>query len=189
MRGAMLELSLIVFGICSLAAFFGGKVGYHIGTKRAATEIADFFCREITSSDNDLKTIPALLARRSMLADKSLREIASKLHVAAWNEGMAAQARFTEDGKSQVTMKRTELEDVAWLADYGLRVWIAPGDAPLRCGEKLTYEKAQALADVLGTFERKIALGFRRETEDETERRFTISLNRTQRVWSAYGKL
>jgi hypothetical protein len=81
----MLELSLIVFGICSLAAFFGGKVGYHIGTKRAATEIADFFCREITSSDNDLKTIPALLARRSMLADKSLREIASKLHVAAWH--------------------------------------------------------------------------------------------------------
>jgi hypothetical protein len=55
--------------------------------------------------------------------------------------------------------------------------------------EKLTYEKAQAIADVLGTFERKIALGFRRETEDETERRFTISLNRTQRVWSAYGKL
>jgi hypothetical protein len=68
----MLELSLIVFGVCSLVAFLGGMVGYHMGTKRAATEIADFFRREITSSDNDLKTIPALLARRSMLADESL---------------------------------------------------------------------------------------------------------------------
>jgi hypothetical protein len=65
---------------------------------------------------------------------------------------MAVQARFTEDGKSQVIMKRTELEDVAWLADYGLRVWIAPGDAPLRCGEKLTYEKAQALGRYAGDF-------------------------------------
>jgi hypothetical protein len=52
-----------------------------------------------------------------------------------------------------------------------------------------TYEKAEALANVLGTFERKIAIGFTRETEDEKERRFTTSLKRMQRFWRAYGKL
>ncbi len=187
----MLELSLIVLGVCLLVAFLGGKVGYRMGAKRAAADIADFFRHKITSSDNDLKSIPALVARRSMLTDGSLKQIANKLHFAAWNEGMATQARFTapKTEESQITMNRTELEDVAWLADYGLRVWIAPGDPPFRNGERLTYEKAQALADVLGTFERKIALGFTSETEDEKERRFTISLNRMQRVWLAYGKL
>jgi len=141
--------------------------------------------------DNDLKSIPALLARRSMLADGTLRQIANTLYFATWNEGMAKQGHFrqpkTED--SQITMNRAELEDVSWLADTGLGVWISSADQPLRYGERLTYEKAQALANVLGTFERKIAFGFTRETEDEKERRFTMSLNRMQRVWSAYGKL
>ena len=187
----MLELSLIVFGVSAFAAFLGGKVGYRMGAKRVAAAITDFFRHQIKSSDNDLKSIPALLARRSMLADGTLRQIANKLHFAAWNEGMAEGGRFRQPQteESQVTMNRTELEDVAWLADTGLRVWISPADQPLRYGERLSYEKAGALANVLGTFERKIALGFTRETEDDKERRFTISLNRTQRVWSAYGKL
>jgi hypothetical protein len=124
----MLELSLIVFGVWAIVAFLSGKVGYRMGAKRAAAEIADFFLHEITS-------------------------------------------------------------DVAWLADAGFQVWISPGGVPFRNGERLTYEKAEALANVLGTFERKIAFGFMRETEDEKERRFTTSLNRMQRYWRAYGKL
>ena len=76
-----------------------------MGAKRAAADIADFFRHKITSSDNDLKSIPALVARRSMLTDGSLKQIANKLHFAAWNEGMATQARFTapktEEPKSQ----------------------------------------------------------------------------------------
>ena len=187
----MLELLLIVFGVSALVAFLGGKLGYRMGAKRGAAEIADFFRHEIKSSDNEVKSIPSLLARRSMLTDGTLRQIANKLYFAAWNEGMAEEGRFRQPKteESQVTMNRTELEDVAWLADTGLRVWISSADQPLRYGERLTYEKAQALANVLGTFERKIALGFTRETEDEKERRFTMSLNRMQRVWSAYGKL
>ena len=188
---AMLELLLIVFGVSALVAFLAGKLGYGMGAKHAAAEIADFFRHEIKSSDNDLKSIPALLARRSMLADGTLRQIANTLYFATWNEGMAKQGHFrqpkTED--SQITMNRAELEDVSWLADTGLGVWISSADQPLRYGERLTYEKAKALANVLGTFERKIAFGFTRETEDEKERRFTMSLNRMQRVWSAYGKL
>jgi len=104
---------------------------------------------------------------------------------------MAVAAGFREPKteESSITMNRKELEDVAWLADTGLRIWISPADQPLRYGERLTYEKAEALANVLGTFERKIAFGFTRESEDEKERRFTSSLNRLQRVWGAYGKL
>jgi hypothetical protein len=187
----MLELSLIVFGVWALVAFLGGKVGYRMGAKRAAAEITDFFRHQITSSDNDLKSIPALLARRSMLTDGSLSQIANKLHFAAWNEGMAVGTHFWDPKmeESSITMNRKELEDVAWLADAGFQVWISPGEVPFRHGESLTYEKAEALANVLGTFERKIALGFTRETEDEKEGRFTTSLNRMQRVWKAYGKL
>ncbi len=102
---------------------------------------------------------------------------------------MAAGFREPKTEESSITMNRKELEDVAWLADTGLRIWISPADQPLRYGERLTYEKAEALANVLGTFERKIAFGFTRESEDEKERRFTSSLNRMQRVWGAYGKL
>jgi hypothetical protein len=91
-REALLELSLIVFGVWAIVAFLGGKAGYRMGAKRAAAEIADFFLHEITSSNNDLKSIPALLARRSMLTDGSLSQIAKKLHFAAWNEGVAAGA-------------------------------------------------------------------------------------------------
>src|SRR5215467_302096 len=102
----MLELSLIVFGLWALVAFLGGKVGYRMGAKRAAAEIADFFRHEIKSTDNDLKSIPALLARRSMLTDGSLRQIANKLHFAAWNKGMAVAAGFREPKtkESSITM-------------------------------------------------------------------------------------
>jgi hypothetical protein len=77
-REGLLELSLIVFGVWAIVAFLGGKAGYRMGAKRAAAEIADFFLHEITSSNNDLKSIPALLARRSMLTDGSLIPILSK---------------------------------------------------------------------------------------------------------------
>ena len=39
----MLELLLIVFGVSALVAFLGGKLGYRMGAKRGAAEIADFF--------------------------------------------------------------------------------------------------------------------------------------------------
>ncbi len=41
--GVMLELLLIVFGVSALVAFLGGKLGYRMGAKRGAAEIADFF--------------------------------------------------------------------------------------------------------------------------------------------------
>ena len=38
----MLELLLIVFGVSALVAFLAGKVGYGMGAKHAAAEIAVF---------------------------------------------------------------------------------------------------------------------------------------------------
>ena len=43
----MPEMTAIVLGILLFAAFFGGKVGYRLGVKHAATKIADFFAHEI----------------------------------------------------------------------------------------------------------------------------------------------
>ena len=163
-----------------------------IGTaKAAATTISDHFRYEIQSTDNDLKSVPGLLARRSMHHDGSLRQIAEKLSLAAFNDGMAAQSRMTEPkpDESSVTMKRQDLEDIAWMADTGLRVWIASGDQPFRYGDRLNYEKAEALANVIETFERRIVPNLLGEPEDEKERRFTTSENRMHGVWRAYGKL
>ena len=182
----MLEFVLIIFGILALVAFLGAKIGYRKGA-RAAAEIADVFRQKITSSDNDLKGLSDLLARRSMLTDGSLREVADELRHAAWSEGWTAQARFSEPKpeEASVVMKREELHDIAWLADYGLRVWTSPGNPSFRSGERLTYEKAQGLADVLDTFERRI-VDLVREPEDEKERRFETANDRMTRIFLAY---
>src|SRR5260370_1788925 len=92
--GVMLELLLIVFGVSALVAFLGGKLGYRMGAKRGAAEIAAFFRPEIKSSDNELKSIPSLLARRLMLTDWTLLQVANKLYFAALTDGIAEHVRF-----------------------------------------------------------------------------------------------
>jgi hypothetical protein len=173
----LVEFSIIVLGVLALAAFVDGKVGYRMGEKAATTKISDYFCYEIKSTDNELNSIPALLVRRTMHNDGSIRKIAEKLHFAAFNEGMAAQSRMNEPkpDESAVMMNRNQLEDIAWLADTGLQVWISPGDQPFRCGERLDYEKAEALANTVETFERRIVPNLLGEAEDEQERRFTTA--------------
>ncbi len=131
----MPEMTAIVLGILLFAAFFGGKVGYRLGVKHAATKIADFFAHEIPSTDNDLKSVPELLRRRS-LTDDSLWRLAGKLHFAAFNDGTTAEARSREPKpeESVVTMNTADLETVPWLADSGLRVWIAADENSFRMG-------------------------------------------------------
>jgi len=87
---------------------------------------------------------------------------------------MALQAHIgaPKGDESSVTMKTTEFEDVAWLADSGLRVWISPHDERLRRGERLTYEKAETLANLLDKFERRIVPELLIEPESERESRF-----------------
>jgi hypothetical protein len=174
----MLEFLLVVFGILALVAFVGGKVGYRMGAsmgaKRAATEIADVFRREIPSDDNDLKSVPALLADRSLLAGEGLLQIAKRLHFAAFNDGMTEQARISEpkQEESLVVMKTTELEDIARLANIGFRKEL------FRSGERMTRKRAEDLHFMLDEFERCIAPSLLRETEEEKERRFRSSHNR-----------
>jgi hypothetical protein len=60
------------------------------------------------------------------------------------NDGMTLQASMDapKSGKAALTMKTAELEEVAWLADSGLRLWISPRDEPTRpTGPRLAYER------------------------------------------------
>ena len=50
----MLELAVVA---CAGLAFVALKAAYQMGAKSAASDIADFFRREITSDDNDLKSL------------------------------------------------------------------------------------------------------------------------------------
>ncbi len=188
----MLELAVVAFaGLAFVLAFFALKVAYQMGAKHAAAHITDFFRREIASDGNDLKSIPGLLARHSFRAARSFDLIARKLYFAALNDGMALQARVggPKDDESSVTMKTAELDEVAWLADSGLLLWISSDDEPLRDGERLTYEKAETLASLLNKFERRIVPDLLAESESDRERRFTTDENRMVRVWTEYGKL
>jgi hypothetical protein len=172
------------------AATIGGIVGYRLGVKRAAARIANFFTQAIPSADNELKSVPELLGRRT-LTDESLWRLADILHFAAFNDGAVTESRTREPKpqESTVEMRTADLETVAWLADTGLRAWIAPTDNPFRRGEQLPYEKAEKFANVLDTFERRVAPSLLREGEEERERRMAASENRMHRIWRAYGKL
>jgi hypothetical protein len=85
-------------------------------------------------------------------------------------------------------MSRDDLNSIAWLADYGLRVWTMPRDNGIRSGERLSKERADKMTSALDTFERRIA-PLLSETEEEKQRdeyRFFSSEDRMKRMWEYY---
>lgn len=183
----MLEFAVVV--VCLSFAFLMLKMAYQAGAKSAAAEIAGYFRQEIRSKDNDLDGVPVLLARRSIVSGGSFARIAQKLYLAAVNDGAALQADLNapKADETTLTMRTAELEDVAWLADSGLRVWISLCEEPTRRGERLKYGRAEALGKLLDTFERRIVPDLLAEAEDARDRRFGAYENRMFEVWAAYG--
>jgi hypothetical protein len=181
----MTELLVFSFALLLGACFVGWEIGYRFGARHTASEIVRAFQQKITSTDNELNAVPALLGRSSLTTDGSLREIADKLHFAAWNEGSETESRINapKADESSVTMPSKDLSSVAWLADLGFRNWIA------NIGERPTYEEAERLASVLDIFDRRIVPKLLAEPPDEKESRFNTSENRMHRVWRAYGKI
>jgi hypothetical protein len=189
----MSEVNIII--IAFLAALAGGcfaswKVGYRRGVRFAASQIVRIFQYNIASTNNELESIPALMARPTLDSDGSLRQIADKLHFAAWNEGRENESITSapEHDESAVTMPTMDLWHVAWLSDLGFRDWISP-DASFRIGDRPAYEEAERAANILETFERRIVPNLLTEDPEQKESRFTTAENRMHRVWRAYGKL
>jgi hypothetical protein len=84
-----------------------------------------------------------------------------------------------------IRMNRKDLESIAWLADYGFRVWTMPHDNGVRRGERLPKDRAQQMSDALASFERKL-VPWPSETENEKERRFGSYEDRMKRMWEYY---
>jgi hypothetical protein len=83
-----------------------------------------------------------------------------------------------------VTMKYADLETIAWLADWGLRLWIF--DNYTRNHDRLEKNKAEEFTAILDNFERKIVPNLLLEDEDSKERRFNSYENRMKNMWEAY---
>lgn len=94
----------------------------------------------------------------------------------------------SKPGEAPIIMSDTELFDIAWLADYGLRTWTNPLNAGMRSGERLPKDRAEKLSSLLDSFERKIALSnWPSESKTHEETRFANYEDRMKRLWEYYG--
>jgi hypothetical protein len=185
------------------------RTGIRIGVKRAITNIVDGFllneemlaevkeqtaklATKIKNHDSwyNLFGSEFNFSLKEHVKENRTKDIRQGMHELSSQTGQLLEARISakEDHEADVRMDRRALEDVAWLADYGFRVWIARNENEFRFGERLNKESAEKMKDELESFERKIAIDrWAVETEEEKEMRFNASLNRMQLMWEAYG--
>lgn len=193
-----LVLALPIYGLL--------RIGIAIGAKRATDDIVQgFFLAGIV----DFAELPAenkskielasrdywyTLLRNSSQADwnrtQKSKRVGDALAGVAFGAGLESQARMLEkkDDEAEVRMERESMRYIAWLADYGFRIWTSHNENSIRFGERLPKEQAEKAAKMLETFERRIEIDrWATESEEEKDRRFTTSNDRMQRVWEAYG--
>ena len=96
------------------------------------------------------------------------------------------RARGSQSDIVALEMRGEDLKTIAWLADYGFRVWTTPSDTPLRIGEQVSYSTAESFASLVDAFDRKIVPNLLTESEDDKERRFSAHENRFQTIWESY---
>ena len=188
----MLGFALVgLLALCILGgvAYVGGRIGYRRGATWAAHEIAHVFQQEIVSKDNDLKNVEERL-RQSRFIDLVLDRTANELLQAAIMEGARRFQAETKRmaGEVYLIMDAKELQEVAWLADTGLRTWTTEEDVPFRSGDRLPYKRAEHLVAVLDKFERRMTFGLLVEPEPEKKRRLDNAENRMAQVRKAYGQ-
>ena len=183
----MLSFALVgLLALCILGgvAYVGGRIGYRRGATWAAREIAHVFRQEI-----DLKNVEERL-RQSRFIDLALDRTANELLRAAIMEGARQLQAETKRiaGEVYIIMDAKELQEVAWLADTGLRAWTTEEDIPFRPGDRLPYKRAERLVAVLDKFERRMTFGLLVEPEPEKKRRLDNAENRMAQVRKAYGQ-
>ncbi len=196
---ATTAMILLLFTTLSVVAWGLVRVGIWIGGSKSSKYIVDGFIRTL-----DLKPDSELLKElnRELKGHRPWYPILADDYYCG-RRSFAVGEAFADAGFSQgfeshgvraapkpeeaaVTMKRDELSDIAWLADYGLRVWTSPSSDEIRVGERLRKNRAEKLAELLDKFERNAADLFL-ETEDEREMRFSHYENRMKRMWENYG--
>jgi hypothetical protein len=179
--GALVAISaLIAWGLI--------RIGVRIGAARASRYIVGGFAEALglksTAQEMD-ETSQCLSVQRPWHSVVDFQESHERImRSAAIGEALAqvglaagVEMHQPKPGESLVKMNRKDLESIAWLADYGLRVWTMPRDNGVRHGERLTKDLAEQMSDALDKFERKLT-PWSSETEDERERRFASNEDR-----------
>ena len=200
MTGTFIFLTILIL---SLAVWGLIQIGIRIGGVRAARHIAEGLIAHLNLklgevnregvSTNEIATRLAVLHRIDLffegvgVREIRMREIGSALADVAEMHGFAGgrECDAPKAGELSVIMKKEDLSDIAWLADYGLRVWINPSNDYFRGGDRLTKDEAQKLSNLLDDFDRKTYDPFN-ETEIERDMRFESWENRMKQMWENY---
>jgi len=173
--GTLIFLTILVLTILSLAVWGLIQIGIRIGSVKTATDIAKGLITHLDlkprsegsgeeiGTDEIFTEFTELPRHRYLMKDTIGREIIMEgigraLADAADSHGFAAGREWNapKAGECQVIMKREDLSRIAWLADYGLRVWTDPSNDYFRCGEKLTKDEAETASTLLDDFDQKI---------------------------------
>jgi len=187
MTGTLIFLTIFFLTILSLALWGLIQIGIRIGGVRAARHIAEGLIAHLNLkplgevnregiSTNEIATRLAVLHRKDLFFEDAgvreirMREIGSALADVAEMHGFAGgrECDAPKTGELSVIMKKEDLSHIAWLADYGLRVWVHPSNNHFRCGDRLTKDEAQKLSNLLDDFDRKKATLLTRPKLNET---------------------
>lgn len=193
-------ISLILIVVAVFFAWGLIRIGVQIGGSKMARYIVEGFIRtlDLKSDSEEINEINLRLKDLGWWYD--IRGVAnyiceirsSAIGEALAKAGLSQGAEFQrvwdapKTGEAAVTMNRQELYDIAWLADYGLRVWTMSSKNKIRVGDRLPRERAEILSDLLDRFERKVA-DLLTESENDREMRFTNHEDRMKRMWENYG--
>ncbi len=127
---------IIIIAVLALAAWGPIAVGVRMGASKAAKKIVDGFLRnpDLTCSPDQVGAIGRLRSRRNWdeLGETLVRVGLQAGHVQGAEFQSAWDAPKPEEVR--IDMSRSDLADVAWLADYGLRVWTMPYENRVRVG-------------------------------------------------------
>jgi hypothetical protein len=192
----LLVVSLPIYGVL--------RIGIRIGARRSIRNIVDGYYIELDKEtlselSQDVGELRLALKEHNSWYDLlgsnfDIESKTKKIGSALWYLGIAAGEVFhrkktvKKQNEADIRMDREDLENIAWLADYGHRVWISPHQNQCRgSAERLTKDRAERMATALERFERLIAVSdWPNETGDDKEIRFNVTVNRQQRMWDAY---
>lgn len=157
---------VVMFGLFVLFLIYGIlRVGIRIGVESAIGNIVGGFLFEF-SNDKELveqmRELKVAIKNNAnwygLVIDEdryaTTRKIGSALFHLGVDEGALHQTKITtkKENEADVRMDRKALNDVAWLADYGFRVWIAGNENEFRIGERLNKDVAETMMNELETF-------------------------------------
>jgi hypothetical protein len=204
MTGTLMFLTILFLIILSLTVWGLIQIGIRIGGVRAARHIAEGLIAHLDlkpqsegggeeiGTDKILAELTVLRRRDIFFEGLGVREMRMQefgyaLADAAEMHGFAGGREWNapKAGELSVIMKKEDLSHIAWLADYGLRVWIAPSNDYFRCGDRLTKDRAQELSDLLDEFDQKTC-DLLNETKIERDMRFASWENRMKQMWENY---